>query len=145
MDCELLAYSAHGDSEDLGPQITFLAEQPHGLGEHWILLPASLLPPQSPHHLRWGRDALWPPDTKAEDPSRSPAAGLPAVALCGCLGPCWDRGGRMSLRAASSSILSHSSLCTHVCPCSLPSTVSLTHTNFQLPIGFGPLLAMTQP
>lgn len=48
MDCELLAYRAHGDSGGPDLQITFLAEQLHGLGEYWLLLPASLLRPQSP-------------------------------------------------------------------------------------------------
>lgn len=51
----------------------------------------------------------------------------------------------MSLRAAGSSFLSCSRLCTHMRRCSPPSTLSLILTDFQLSIGFGPLLAMPHP
>lgn len=51
----------------------------------------------------------------------------------------------MSLRAAGSSVLSRSHLCTHMRRCSPPSTASLILTGFQLSIGFGPLLAMPHP
>lgn len=92
----------------------------HGLGEYWLPLPDSLLLPQSltildraemcsGHQLSRQRTL---PDLQLG--SQGPAACTTAVALCGCLGPCWDRGGRMSLRAAGSSSLSHSSLFTHM-------------------------------
>lgn len=130
MDSELPAYSAHGDSEDPNLQVTFLAEQQgHGLGESWLPLPAPLLPPQSPSILG-GAEMHSGHQHQGRGPfqiSRSRALRdwvlYHCCSLCGCLGPCWDRGGRMSPRAAGSSSLGCSSLCTHMR--NLSSTLTL--------------------